>query len=972
MKTRGHIYMANLLLQELREQEGCLTLPTVPDDKGKVEYLKYQIPDQIYAAIRNHPGCFRAGAVGPDFFPDMLTGQMSIHPQNSGKWLDMMFGELRKMHPYGDEFEKALAFYMGWMMHYCGDMYGHQYVNLYAYGWFPSIAEMFGHAKALFISPAVKAVMDFLQRHLTEEELNAFYENPDVAALANLLLDDPAASEELQATIEGLDDDADAWNEILNVFADVVRGLLLVNSAANILRHLVVEAHLDNIIDENLKKWNEDVSDLYALDIPHDFIRRCFTTPEAYDRMQKLCGRDPSQPASPIDVLGVFVEHYEEEYKRTLTENGDTRAVEDLELRARYLDKWVSFWLKFVQYDLLYGSPVPLDYRQHMYEEMAELVVGYGSTDEGDVRYAEGVADMVDAALGILEGAELILPGIPEGIEEWAEMKFEQYLLKLLEPVLRDLREFAEPKLILIAEFLVKQGFATHDGPVEDMETAIEVIVEACQDIRKLLSCEVLFMVKDLEKTLNEQWVKLGTEGRNCFNLECPMMENSLQMGKLCLLGAWELNRLFETHIGPGAPFQASDVRWSLSELVLEIIPLENRFRHHDFTLFHEIVAEDSDGQLYAAHKQTIWSGGKMNRPISAELRLADPLDAEKIAMCRVYLVKDAAGQDYRDEYLRCAMRLYDKITGLLLFTANHDIRHVNGSCYELLPLDREVITERITEKMENAKRINSLSKLSVRVETGSDGTDKSVQFEIVANGGGSTLRGPVSLDKNWYNDFESGDLDTYDISFDRIADVDQVGGFRIKKPSSSGDWRVNHIWVMADNICIGELKLDDVMIDSGGFFIPLNRKALKAPELELVDEEITRLLVDIHTADKFLAGTDDDVYLSILSNGTVLRELELDESRNDFERDRLDSFSLVLTDSRGRGIRSTDITAFKLTKKKRKGMLYDDAWVVDEVRISNYHGGRLLAHFKATSKDNWHKFEEHDNAMILECRQTR
>ena len=71
MKTRGHIYMANLLLQELREQEGCLTLPTVPDDKGKVEYLKYQIPDQIYTAIRNHPGCFRAGAVGPDFFPDM-------------------------------------------------------------------------------------------------------------------------------------------------------------------------------------------------------------------------------------------------------------------------------------------------------------------------------------------------------------------------------------------------------------------------------------------------------------------------------------------------------------------------------------------------------------------------------------------------------------------------------------------------------------------------------------------------------------------------------------------------------------------------------------------------------------------------------------------------------------------------------------------------------------------------------------
>ena len=43
-------------------------------------------------------------------------------------------------------------------------------------------------------------------------------------------------------------------------------------------------------------------------------------------------------------------------------------------------------------------------------------------------------------------------------------MKFEQYLLKLLEPVLRDIREFAEPKLIMMAEFLVKQEFVVHDG----------------------------------------------------------------------------------------------------------------------------------------------------------------------------------------------------------------------------------------------------------------------------------------------------------------------------------------------------------------------------------------------------------------------------------------------------------------------------------------------------------------------------
>lgn len=49
------------------------------------------------------------------------------------------------------------------------------------------------------------------------------------------------------------------------------------------------------------------------------------------------------------------------------------------------------------------------------------------------------------------------------------------------------------------------------------------------------------------------------------------------------------------------------------------------------------------------------------------------------------------------------------------------------------------------------------------------------------------------------------------------------------------------------------------------------------------MDENITRILVDIHTADVFLAGTDNDVFLEILSGSTVLRKLELDAGRNDF-----------------------------------------------------------------------------------------
>ena len=138
MKSRGHIYMADLLYRQLNPDryggsgnvDMHVTLRTVPDDTGKTETLEFQVPEQIYTAIRNNRGCFLAGAVGPDFFPDMITGQMRVHPKDSGKWLDMMFEQLRMLPPYSQDFQQALAFYMGWMMHYCGDMYSHQFVNL--------------------------------------------------------------------------------------------------------------------------------------------------------------------------------------------------------------------------------------------------------------------------------------------------------------------------------------------------------------------------------------------------------------------------------------------------------------------------------------------------------------------------------------------------------------------------------------------------------------------------------------------------------------------------------------------------------------------------------------------------------------------------------------------------------------------------------------------------------------------------
>jgi hypothetical protein len=89
----------------------------------------------VREAIINNPGAFRAGAVGPDFYPDMLLGQAAIHADRSGWWVDLMFKRLLLSVP--SEREKNLAFTLGYMVHYAGDMFGHAYVNSYANGWFP-------------------------------------------------------------------------------------------------------------------------------------------------------------------------------------------------------------------------------------------------------------------------------------------------------------------------------------------------------------------------------------------------------------------------------------------------------------------------------------------------------------------------------------------------------------------------------------------------------------------------------------------------------------------------------------------------------------------------------------------------------------------------------------------------------------------------------------------------------------------
>ncbi|MDR0334806.1 MAG: zinc dependent phospholipase C family protein [Methanomassiliicoccaceae archaeon] len=129
MKTQGHIYLANLLIDDLR--------------KGYIEISQNHTVNRFYPpavvknAILKYPASFRAGALGPDVYPDVYFGQAIIHPWsdiNSGLWLMIMSEELRNYDMGTVDGQKALAFYMGVMMHYSTDLFTHTFVNKKAGG----------------------------------------------------------------------------------------------------------------------------------------------------------------------------------------------------------------------------------------------------------------------------------------------------------------------------------------------------------------------------------------------------------------------------------------------------------------------------------------------------------------------------------------------------------------------------------------------------------------------------------------------------------------------------------------------------------------------------------------------------------------------------------------------------------------------------------------------------------------------
>lgn len=156
--TKTHGYSANVLLEDAAD--GFIT----------IDGEQYRMPEEYATALRMYPEAFRAGALGPDFYPDMLTGQTYIHPYDEkagvgvGDWLMVLVNAVNSLPKHSDQRMQALAFTLGMAVHFAGDEFGHDFINAFAGSAYPAYIDV---ATGLAKDDPTK--LYYILRHMLEE-----------------------------------------------------------------------------------------------------------------------------------------------------------------------------------------------------------------------------------------------------------------------------------------------------------------------------------------------------------------------------------------------------------------------------------------------------------------------------------------------------------------------------------------------------------------------------------------------------------------------------------------------------------------------------------------------------------------------------------------------------------------------------------------------------------------------------------
>lgn len=166
-KPITHVYFAEQARLDAID-DGRVTIWATDFDSGTlkrdaqgnpVKIGDYPVDPVVLNALRSCPAQFRAGTLGPDAYPDIMTGQQVIHPAGrntpgepadmdlnpngpgSNPWLEYLWSRAYRgadpdgLHPNpADRTPQTQAFVLGYLSHAAGDMYGHTFMNYFTGG----------------------------------------------------------------------------------------------------------------------------------------------------------------------------------------------------------------------------------------------------------------------------------------------------------------------------------------------------------------------------------------------------------------------------------------------------------------------------------------------------------------------------------------------------------------------------------------------------------------------------------------------------------------------------------------------------------------------------------------------------------------------------------------------------------------------------------------------------------------------
>lgn len=128
--TRSHVWIAQEVINDL--EDGKVTIEP---------YGEFEVEDEIVSAILENKKVYRMGNIGPDGFPDVVGGQVTVHPGlkdgdigddephlingwKSDTWFKWVLDKAQTPQ------EKAFAY--GYLGHGAADTFAHTYVNMYS------------------------------------------------------------------------------------------------------------------------------------------------------------------------------------------------------------------------------------------------------------------------------------------------------------------------------------------------------------------------------------------------------------------------------------------------------------------------------------------------------------------------------------------------------------------------------------------------------------------------------------------------------------------------------------------------------------------------------------------------------------------------------------------------------------------------------------------------------------------------